>query len=475
MDLMKDTGVTPLVEKLIERLHALDEIGGQAVIAEMEAAEEPAWMIAQMRGRVALMTRDWVSAHDHFHMAVHLNPDDWDSWICLASACYEMGLFEQSILHAREAAVRYPEHGRAWLKLGAAHALLQHHAEALACFERALFLSPNDAETHHSIGAMFSSMALPELALRHFRAAQQIEGIYVQSACGEAAELLRMGEWLEGWEKFEDRFRLPAFALPWWFTGQPPYTGDLDGLRGKRVLLWAEQGYGDSLQFSRYIPKVMEVASHVTIETHQPLERLFKSFGCEVTVHRRDAPPDVDVTVSLMSLPRLFGTTPENCPPPSVFDVEPKPQRAKIGVCWAGGARPDEPLANAIDNRRSIGPDRIIPVIEALGAGNWISLQQEDLPKGDWQDTANIVAGLDLVITVDTAMAHLAASLGVETWLLCRFDTCWRWGQYAEHTVWYPSMRIFRQRFLGDWGGVAKQVIAAIGERHAAALADTGI
>jgi hypothetical protein len=198
-----------------------------------------------------------------------------------------------------------------------------------------------------------------------------------------------------------------------------------------------------------------------------PLERLFKrSFpDVEVIVQERDPMPEHDVLTALMSLPQVFGTTLGNCPPPARFLVEEKDVGARVGVCWHGGAREEEPIANADDKRRSIPVEVFQPIIDAAG-DRVISLQQEHLGTADWLETAEIVAGLDLVITVDTAMAHLAASLGVETWILLRSGGCWRWLTKGDKTVWYPSARLYRQEALSDWRPVVQRVVADLVARR---------
>lgn len=459
---------------ILNLLHAGRIEEGLAAIDDAEGLTVA--MRHQLRGRACLRQHDWLSAHDHLEMAIGADPHSADALLCLGMASYELGLFEKAVDCYRRCIVIQPNGGVQWMKLGAAHGMLQHHAEAIACLERAVLLSPNDADCLHSAGVVFGSFGNDELALDYVRKAQAVDPKHVNAEVAEAATLLRMGQWTEGWKKFEARWRLRTVAAPWWYQGAPLYEGDLEGLRGKRVLLRAEQGFGDSIQFARYVEPLSHVASHLILEVQPGLETLFSALPAEVVVCKRTERllqvlplpdselPEYDVQTSLMSLPLLFGTTPETVPPPADFGIEPLRDGQGIGVCWAGGPRRDEPLANAVDQRRSLSDAwgaELLWAAEQGGGTRVLSLQREHLPtEWSWRETAEAISSLRLVITVDTAIAHLAASLGVETWMLNRFDSCWRWGMKGERTPWYPTMKIIRQTYLGDWQSVIDRVKA---------------
>ncbi len=238
-----------------------------------------------------------------------------------------------------------------------------------------------------------------------------------------------------------------------------------EDLTGKTVIVAHEQGYGDTIHFCRYVPLVKALGCDVWLQTEPALERLMQSFGVPVIVRGRDALPVVDIDTTLMALPETFGTRPDDAPPPARFMVvEPKESGAKVGLCWHGGARHDDPPAHIDDLRRSIPWDQFLPIAEVVPC---ISLQQEDLDCEDWLDTARVIAGLDLVITVDTAVAHLAGSLGVETLCLLRAGGCFRWLSKGEQTVWYPKMKLYRQPVLAEWAPVIAQIVADLKARYA--------
>lgn len=432
----------------------------------------------QLRGRIALRRHDWLTAHDHFQQGLAGQPGDPDLLMCLGAAQFELGFYERAAASFQAIILANIHHPAAWQKYGACLAMMNRWPEALSCCERALSAQPDHPEFHQSVAMLCSTFGFDDGALHHFREAQRYRADYVHAQVGEAATLIRMGRWLEGWPKFEARWRLPTPVAPWWYRGQPLYTGDLEGLRGKRVLLRSEQGYGDSIHFARYVEPLSRIAGSLMLETQSELALLFECLPAEIVVapkmeHQVRAVDgvDFDEQTSLMSLPLLFGTTPETAPPPVRLMIEPRDVGARVGLCWAGGPRHEDPQAHAVDSRRSIDSEVFDPIWQSAPKES-VSLQFDHLSTlgcRDWFDTAAVVAGLDLVITVDTAIAHLAASLGKEVWMLSRRDSCWRWGVTGETTPWYPTMRIFRQPRLMDWDSVIRAVVVELRGRADAA------
>ncbi|HTX48875.1 MAG TPA: tetratricopeptide repeat protein, partial [Caulobacteraceae bacterium] len=325
-------------------------------------------------------------------------------------------------------------------------------AEAEACLGEALSLRPNDAEAHLNL----------------------------------ACTLLLAGRLAEGWEHFEWRWktRLSARARDpstlW--TGEP--------IRGRTILLHGEQGFGDTLQFCRYAPLVAANGATVVLEVPRPLVRLMSRLPgvAEVVAHGDPSPP-FELHCPMMSLPLVTGTTLETIPGASYLVAEPMLAAEwrerlgalaglKVGLVWAGGRREDPNLA-ALDARRSITLEMLAPLRAVRGA-SFVSLQKGDpaaqaasQPRGvalhdftaeleDFADTAALIDGLDLVISVDTSVAHLAGGLGKPVWLLNRFDTDWRWLLNRDDSPWYPSLRQFRQPSPGEWNPVVDAVRDAL-------------
>jgi hypothetical protein len=257
------------------------------------------------------------------------------------------------------------------------------------------------------------------------------------------------------------------------------------------VLLHAEQGFGDALQFCRYVPLVAARA-RVLLEVPRPLLRLLSGLeGVEQIVAEGDKLPSFDFCAPLMSLPHVFGTELETIPARTPYLAAPPARvaawrerlaalpRRRIGLVWAGNPRPHQPEANAVDRRRSTSLDRFAPLAEVPGV-SFVSLQKgaaavqsRTPPSGmvvhdwteelvDFAETAALVEALDLVISVDTSVVHLVGALGKEIWMLNRFDGCWRWLLDRTDSPWYPTLRQFRQRRPGDWDGVISDIRDAL-------------
>jgi hypothetical protein len=265
---------------------------------------------------------------------------------------------------------------------------------------------------------------------------------------------------------------------PRW-TGQP--------LNGETVLLFAEQGFGDVIQFSRYATMVGAAGGRVVLVVPKALRRVMGTLAnIAVVMSEEDGGiPDFDYYCPLMSLPFAFRTTLENIPAPQRYlQADPSAWNPflselpglKVGLVWAGKSRTEQPHAVAIDKRRSMKLADMVPLFSVPGC-SFVSLQLGPPAREmtgvpvlidvsdrlvDWQDTADLIAGLDLVIAVDTAVAHLAGALGRPVWMLNRFDTCWRWLQDREDTPWYPTMRLFRQTRKGEWADVVARVREAL-------------
>ena len=354
----------------------------------------------------------------------------------------------------------HPENASAWHKYAAA--LLNSHddIQALAAIEKAIDLEPLNAEFHHCYAGVLSVMNNDEKAAVEWNIAHQLDPNRAETAIGQAMTMLRRSAGLdvEGWRMFEAR---RAKGITDLYPGMPLWQGQKAlPIRDKTILVRCEQGYGDTLQFCRYVHPLLLAGAHITLETPRSLMRLFKaSLPAEVILHesRPGLPQRLDYQTALMTLPLAF---PDYAKVPAFPYLHPKAEDVPVkdgaftvGVCWHGGARPEDPDANSIDGRRSLPePMGMLLQHEISIRCPMVSLQQEDLPPGtDFYDTACRIASLDLVITVDTAIAHLAAAMGKRVWMLDRYSPCWRWGLGSDKTHWYPSMTIYRQFTPKDW------------------------
>jgi tetratricopeptide (TPR) repeat protein len=394
--------------------------------------------------------------------ALALQPTYADAWSNRGNALSDLNEPQEAERSYRRALDLAPAFADAWNNLGLTQIDLNQHAQALSSYERALAVNPSAAETHWN-----------------------------ESLC-----LLQMGRFEAGWQKYEwrwQRSRIKAGART--FT-QPLWHGDFS-LDGKTILLHAEQGLGDTLQFCRYVALVSKLGAKVVLEVQPELMRLMGTLdGVDQLVEAGQALPPFDCHCPLLSLPLAFRTDEHSIPSstPYLFaDREavhawreridlPADSRLKVGLVWAGGNRPHVAELRKNDARRSITFAQLAPILDVPNV-RFFSLQKgaaaqqlsesdsrervEDYTEylNDFADTAALVSQLDLVISVDTSTAHLAGALDKPVWILNRFDTCWRWMLERSDTPWYPSTRLFRQPALGDWASVmqhARDVLAAL-------------
>jgi UDP:flavonoid glycosyltransferase YjiC (YdhE family) len=358
--------------------------------------------------------------------------------------------------------------------------------EALECFERSLAVRPDFADAINNCGTVQARRGNFPAALRCYERSLALAPDQVHARYNLSTTLLVLGEWRRGFREFEVRWKLFPHEAVRRNRLAPVWLGECD-VRGKTVLLHHEQGYGDAIQFSRYAPLVTRRAGRVIIAVPRALRTLMGTLGSGVeVVADGDPTPAHDYCCGLMSLPTVFGTTPETAPASASYlkadratvDLWRKrlgaPSRVRIGLVWSGRRYPpinrprDIPLETI---RPLLGLDADIVCLqqgvtqqerELLTRHPNVSLHGEEL--NDFADTAALVENLDLVITVDTAIAHLAGALGKPVWLLNRFASCWRWLLKRTDSPWYPTMRLFRQPSLGDWESVAADVRSAAGE-----------
>jgi hypothetical protein len=311
--------------------------------------------------------------------------------------------------------------------------------------------------------------------------------------------LLQTGELATGFAEYEWRWRRKRIAPSRRDFDAPLWLGDTP-LDGKTILLHAEQGLGDTLQFCRYARLVAAQGARVVLEVQPELTRLLAGLdGVSELVTAGEALPPFDCHSPLLSLPLALHTTIATIPARTPYLLADRAASArfrtrieevagapslKVGLVWAGGHRPHVPELRKNDARRSLAYDRFAPIVEVPGvqffslqkgenAAHQLSAMRERHEPSqrvidwtseltDFADTAALVDNLDLVISVDTSTAHLAGALNKPVWILNRLDTCWRWMLEREDSPWYPSARLFRQPALGDWDSVIESIASAL-------------
>jgi len=363
---------------------------------------------------------------------------------------------------------------------------------------RALSHRPGYAEALHNLGIVLKEQARFTEAAACFEQALACRPDFAEARFALGLTLLQIGKWAEGWRNYDYRFAQTAEPgvrhrpFP-----QPAWSGEAGN--GRTIFLWAEQGFGDALQFGRFARDVSRLGWRVVLEVHAELARLFASSLPEArVVPRGEALPPFDAHCPLLSVPRLLGITLDTLPaPPSYLAADREATQRwraqlargggfKVGVAWRGSA------GQKRNRRRSLRPEAFAEFLDLPGV-DVISLQkdgrQEELtvlgprgvlvdagPKlGDFADTAALISALDLVISVDTSVLHLAGALGVPAWGLLDHASDWQWLTDRRDSPWYPSVRLFRQPRRGDWTSVTAEVRRELGgllaERLSAAQA----
>jgi Tfp pilus assembly protein PilF len=385
----------------------------------------------------------------------------------------------------------WPEHPGAHLNLAVALQSLGRLDAAEASYREALRFGADPAQVYNNMSVLLCEMGRSGEAEATVREALRLRPDMADARVNLAMVLLLTGRWAQAWPSYEARWHAGDLALARRAFAQPLWTGE-HPVAGHTILLHAEQGLGDTLQFCRYAPLVAAQGARVVLEVQPSLVRLLAGLdGVAQVVAAGDTLPDFDLHCPLMSLPRAFATTPETVPGSIPYlTAAPAHQAAwgdalaalpgrRVGLVWAGSARAWLPHAVALDRRRSMRLADMAPLATVRGC-SFVSLQlgppavQLNEPPtglavydvaevlGDFADTAALVANLDLVIAVDTAVAHLAGALGRPVWLLNRFDTCWRWLLGREDSPWYPSLRQFRCGAHEDWPGVMQRVAVVL-------------
>ncbi|TWA69916.1 Tfp pilus assembly protein PilF [Azospirillum brasilense] len=446
-------------------------------------------------GGALLGLRRREEAGRQYRRAIQLRPGYPDPWNNAGSALQERGDTAQALDHYRRAVALSPDHPVAYANMGetirSSAAGLADFRTAEALCRRALRLVPDHGAALNALSVLCLDLRRLEEAEAGFRTLIDRDPQSAQARFNLSLVLLTSGRLREGWEHYEERWRIGEIPVPkapgrlW--TGEP--------LEGRSILLHAEQGHGDTLQFARYAPLVAARGGRVHLAVHSGLRRLMERLpGLEGVYDLYGGLPATEFHCPLLSLPRAFGTELGSIPAAVPYliaepaEVErwrarlPADGRLKVGLVWSGDPRPHSPKANAVDRRRSLTLAALAP-LAAAGNALFVSLQKgtpaeqaKEPPPGmdlidpmdavtDFADTAALMRCLDLIVTVDTSVAHLAGGLGLPVWVLSRFSGCWRWLEHRADSPWYPTLRLFHQPGPGDWEAAVAQLAEALAER----------
>ena len=369
-------------------------------------------------------------ARETLRAAVALNPNLAPAWLNLGNALMDLDDLAAAEAHCRQALERDPGLIEAHVSLGFILTSAGRTAEAIVTLETAIRLAPGNVRAHWNLA----------------------------TACLLSGDLPRGFAEYE-WRKRHDRFRRDFIDLPGpvWDGGDPC---------GRTILIHAEQGLGDTIQFARYLPLIAARGGTPILACEPSLIPLFATLARSRVVSKFEPLPPYDAWIDQMSLPHVFGTTLDTIPFPSGYltapDRVPLPATRHVGLAWRGNP------AHSNDRRRTPPEDVFAPLL-ALPSRRFVSLVPnvtlpgtEPWPLTDYAATASLIAALDLVITVDTSVAHVAGAMGKAAWVLLPFAPDWRWMLGRNDSPWYDSLRLFRQPAPGDWGSVITEVVAAL-------------
>jgi len=426
----------------------------------------------------------WQQAEALYRQVLASEPNNLDALQLLGVLAHQNGQHEAAIelitraLHQRGSVPSLHNN------LGEAYRMLDRYPEAIAAYQRAIQLQSDFAEAHNNLGTAFQNQGKLDEALTCYEQAIRFQPDYANAHYNLARTLLTQGDYERGWREYEwrwnkDEFRRPPMAQPAW-DGSP--------LASRTLLVQAEQGLGDTIQFIRYVPKLQSQGANVIVEVQPALLPLLVQSGFRGLIAQGSALPHFDVHAPLLSLPRLLNTTLDSIPAKvSYLSAEPglvdhwrrklgEHPGIKVGIFWQVSQNSPlpwrsfplaaaEPLGKLpgvclVSLQKGFGTEQIPANAERVPLVDFSS--ELDEANGPFMDTAALVSQLDLVITADSAGAHLAGALGVPGWVLLPLAADWRWMHARADSPWYPTLRLFRQQRRGDWPGVFEEVASAL-------------
>ncbi|MEO8143271.1 MAG: tetratricopeptide repeat-containing glycosyltransferase family protein [Betaproteobacteria bacterium] len=424
-------------------------------------------------------TRRHHEAIASYGRAIALKPDFAEARNNLGIALNTVERHEEAIASCQSALAINAGLAEAHYNIGNALYALDRHEEAIASFRRALEIKPDDIEVHNNLGLALNDLNRQAEAIALFDRALALKPDFADAHWNRGLALLTLGDFKNGLEEYEWRWRtnvtapMQDFPRPLWLGASDP--------SGNTVLLHADQGLGDTIQLARYVPMVAAKGARVVLQVLAPLKELMRGLeGAERVVARGDPLPDFDCHCPLSSLPRALGTRLESIPARIPYlrassDRVSKWQSLlagagpRVGLTWSGNK------STRRHRLRSISLARLRPLLSTPGI-RFVSLQKDmsdedattldGLPQvthigdrlADFADTAAAVSLLDLVISIDTSIVHLAGAMGKPVWVMMLVTQDWRWLLNRDDSPWYPSVRLFRQTSVGDWDSVIERV-----------------
>ena len=380
-----------------------------------------------------------------------------------------------------------PDYAEAHLNLGSAWRALGRPAEALASYDAALALRADLVDAHYNRGVVLHESGALDAALASYRMAASLRQDHAEALSNAALIHLLRGELAAGWPLYEWRLATPQFLTTHTQAMPGSRWHGQESLEGKRLLVFCEQGLGDAIQFARYLPQLAGRGAEITVLARESLHRLFARIPGVAAVTADWQGQRFHHHVALLSLPAIFGTTMQNIPPLEAAWAPPDPQwldlwrerlgpqrRPRIGLMWSGGNMTR--IAGRSTSLATLAPllelpcefvslQKELPLAEEALLATTPALRHFGALQQDFADAAALITLVDLVISVDTSIAHLAGSLGKQTWILLPKVADWRWFENRNDSPWYPTARLYRQTTAGDWAPVMRSLSADLQSR----------
>jgi tetratricopeptide (TPR) repeat protein len=445
------------------------------------------------RGLALLETGRAEEALASFERVLRQEPGHLEARINRGNALSTLERLDEALADYDAAIALVPAHPGAHFNRGNALSARRRHADAIAAYDRALALAPTHVKALNNRGLALAALTLYREALASYAGALAVQKDFADAHRNEAMARLTLGELGRGFEKYEWRWKRTGVA-PRRF-GQPLWRGEYP-LGRKTILVHAEQGFGDTIQFARYARLLRQAGARVVLEVHPELKSLLAGLdGVAEVIGRGEKLPAFDVHCPVASLPLAFGTELATIPADIPY-LTPDAgrlakwrsrlavlERPRVALAWSGRASHEN------DRNRSVALACLAPLLAVADmrfVGVQRDLRREDAEfirrdgriawlgdeLDDFADTAAVLALVDLVIAVDTSVVHVAGAMGRPTWVLLPFAPDWRWMLDREDSPWYPTVRLFRQPAIGDWDSVVARAAAELGRLAKSSDAD---
>jgi len=415
-----------------------------------------------------------------YQKVIQINPNFAGAYYNLGVVLQEKDLLEEAVSAYQKAVQLNPQYADAYHDLGYVFQMKGQFDKAIECYQKVLDLNPEMLDAHNNLGRAYQGQKKINEAIVSYRRAIDMNPDFAEAHCNLSMALLLTGNFRQGWPEYEWRWKLGDRSRYDFY--QPRWTGF--DIMGRTLFLYAEQGLGDTLQFIRYASLASDRGARVIVECQKELKSLIEQVkGIEQVITREDPIPEFDFHCPLLSLPMVFDTGLENIPSDIPYittdqviiekwheKFRDRDSRLKMGLVWSGNPK------YKADRTRSFELLTFSPLANlkditfySLQKGE-ASKQTKNLPDGmdlvdfmdevtDFADTTGLIMNLDLIISVDTSVAHLAGAMGKTVWTLLPFAPDWRWMLDREDSPWYPTMRLYRQPSFGDWNPLMDRLV----------------